>query len=662
MGSGHFLVSALNEIIAIKNELGILVDKEGLQLKTDVEVVNDELMITDEDGIPFSYNPNNKESQRIQETMFHEKQTIIENCLFGVDINPNSVKICRLRLWIELLKNAYYRVPEGAVKTTPPYGHPSNGGELETLPNIDINIKCGNSLISRFGLDTDLKKALKQSKWNIESYKLAVATYRNAESKEQKREMERLISDIKSNFRSEIGINDPKKLKLEKLKGELFNYTQQVGLFERSKKEQTEWNKKVNVLGTELKILDTEIEEIKSNKIYENAFEWRFEFPDVLNDNGDFVGFDVVIGNPPYIGLEEFDDSTKQLFRTKYNLVERKYETSVLFIILGLTIAKQNSLLCYIAPVTWQTGENYSKLRKKLFSDWGLKKIINLPFNIFADAYVDTCIYLMSNSPSSNYSIYSYKKTENHNELKDIIFNKIASALVPEPKFKIILNPAVFKIIERLDKNNFTTLESISISTQGLSPSAFPEFEENDKKFNFPFLKEGNAYNYSFNILETYPTSLRGLESLLPFYEKKEKILIRRIINRQDRLTVGFTDKKIVFKKDINPFIITDNDFYTKYILAIMASKFISYLYINISAIALKDDFRQTTLTELRELLIPKIPVNEQLKFVSLANDILLVKKENYQANTQALEQEIDVMVYELYGLTAEEIAIVENS
>ena len=92
VGSGHFLVSALNEIISIKNELGTLVDKDGLQLKTDVEVVNDELMVTNEDGIPFSYNANNKESRRIQETLFYEKQTIIKNCLFGVDINPNSVK------------------------------------------------------------------------------------------------------------------------------------------------------------------------------------------------------------------------------------------------------------------------------------------------------------------------------------------------------------------------------------------------------------------------------------------------------------------------------------------------------------------------------------------------------------------------------------------
>src|SRR3989338_1194323 len=138
VGSGHFLVSALNELIAIKSELGILQDTEGKRLKNySIEIINDELLVSDEEGDEFSYNPANPESARVQKTLFNEKQTLIENCLFGVDINPNSVKICRLRLWIELLKNAYYNAD----------------GQLETLPNIDINIKVGNSLISRFALD-----------------------------------------------------------------------------------------------------------------------------------------------------------------------------------------------------------------------------------------------------------------------------------------------------------------------------------------------------------------------------------------------------------------------------------------------------------------------------------------------------------------------------
>ncbi|NQZ78668.1 MAG: type II restriction endonuclease, partial [Ekhidna sp.] len=292
VGSGHFLVSALNEMIAVKNDLKILQDRDGKRLKEyQVEVVNDELIVTDEEGELFDYNPNSKESQRIQEALFHEKQTIIENCLFGVDINPNSVKICRLRLWIELLKNAYYK----------------NATELETLPNIDINIKCGNSLVSRFDIDADLKQALKKSKWSIDSYRVAVDTYRNAQNKEQKREMERLIADIKSDFRSEISLNDPKAKRLRKLSGELFQLTNQGQLFEMSKKEKAAWNKKVKKLTEQTNKLEAEIEEIKANKIFENAFEWRFEFPEVLNDDGDFVGFDVVIGNPPYIYNRDLD-------------------------------------------------------------------------------------------------------------------------------------------------------------------------------------------------------------------------------------------------------------------------------------------------------------------------------------------------------------------
>ena len=235
VGSGHFLVSALNEMIAVKNDLKILQDRTGKRLKEyQVKVVNDELIIKDEVGKFFNYNPKYEESQRIQEMLFHEKQTIIENCLFGVDINVNSVKICRLRLWIELLKNAYYK----------------NTIELETLPNIDINIKCGNSLVSRFSLDSDLSDALKKSKgkWDIDMYCKAVDTYRNAKSKEEKKEMEKLITDIKSNFRSEISLADPKVKRLRKYTGDLFTLTNQGQLFVMSKNEKDTWSANVNDL------------------------------------------------------------------------------------------------------------------------------------------------------------------------------------------------------------------------------------------------------------------------------------------------------------------------------------------------------------------------------------------------------------------------------
>ena len=116
--------------------------------------------------------------------------------------------------------------------------------QLETLPNIDINIKCGNSLISRYALDADITKALRRSKWSIDSYRLAVMTYRNAQSKDEKHAMERLIGEIKSDFESEIASNDKRLLKLNKTRGELLSLTKQTTMFERTKaKKQPGTNK-----------------------------------------------------------------------------------------------------------------------------------------------------------------------------------------------------------------------------------------------------------------------------------------------------------------------------------------------------------------------------------------------------------------------------------
>ncbi len=115
VGSGHFLVSALNEMLAIKSELGIFADTSGKPFSSyKIAVANDEIVVTDRENKPFAYKirdgkPLTDDMQNLQRALFHEKQLLIENCLFGVDINPNSVKICRLRLWIELLKNAYYK-------------------------------------------------------------------------------------------------------------------------------------------------------------------------------------------------------------------------------------------------------------------------------------------------------------------------------------------------------------------------------------------------------------------------------------------------------------------------------------------------------------------------------------------------------------------------
>ena len=157
VGSGHFLVSSLNTILEIKSQLRILFDAEGRRIKDyELSVENDELIVRDDEGEIFEYKRGSKEKTRIQKMLFTEKQKIIENSLFGVDINPNSAQITRLRLWIELLKNSYY----------------AEDTRLVTMPNIDINIKVGNSLISRYGLDDEID--IPNIKHAIERYKASV--------------------------------------------------------------------------------------------------------------------------------------------------------------------------------------------------------------------------------------------------------------------------------------------------------------------------------------------------------------------------------------------------------------------------------------------------------------------------------------------------------
>ena len=371
VGSGHFLVSALNEIVALKSELKILMDDEGKVLRDyTLEVSNDELVVTDEDGELFEYKPQNAESQRVQKTLFHEKQTLIENCLFGVDINPNSVKICRLRLWIELLKNAYYK-PDGA---------------LETLPNIDINIKTGNSLISRYALDVDLKRALKKSGLTVEAYRNAVSTYRNAVTKDEKRDMERLIAGIKTSFRTEIANNDPKVVRLEALTVKLASLGQ-AQLFEETAAQKNERDK----LATEITKLAAEIEAVKNNKVFENAFEWRFEFPEVLGDTGEFVGFDVILGNPPYIRQEAISPLKAQL-QERFETYHGSADLYVYFVELGVKLLSERGKFSFIIANKWMRS-SYGKPLRTWLKTKRLEQIIDygdLP--VFEEATTYPCI------------------------------------------------------------------------------------------------------------------------------------------------------------------------------------------------------------------------------------------------------------------------------
>jgi adenine-specific DNA-methyltransferase len=643
VGSGHFLVSALNEMIAIKNDLKILQDREGKRLKEyHFEVVNDELIVTDEDGELFEYNPTNKESQRIQETLFHEKQTIIENCLFGVDINPNSVKICRLRLWIELLKNAYYK----------------NETELETLPNIDINIKCGNSLISRYALDADIKKALRKSKWTIDSYRLAVMTYRNAQSKDEKRAMEKLINQIKNDFESEIAANDKRLLKINKLKGELYLHSNQQGLFELGKTEKKVFNKKTERLTTELQKLETELEEISNNRIYENAFEWRFEFPEILNDNGDFVGFDVVIGNPPYVfgGNEGISENEKKFFKINFETGSGKINLFTLFIERAFCVLKSSSHFGFIIPNTFLRVTSYDSTRKFLINNSKIDSIYDFGDKVFDDA-VTTAIVITATKGQyddfqtniihdSNTGILRKKEIIDNEFVIAINLNKNSQDLVKKLRSNILLGSIckemIFGVV--ITKNK----DEVVSNTPKQDWKPFLE----GKEIGSYIIKEVKQWlNYDPKLLHRARTK--------EIFETPEKILIQRITGGSKPLKAAYDNQNFYNKESINNIIVkNDSPVKTKFILALLNSRLINWFYTmqftNESSLTV--NLSKTYLSQIPIAL----PTNEN-DIISLVDEILLIKKENNLANTQALENKLDQLIYQLYDLTAEEIAIIEN-
>ena len=681
VGSGHFLVSSLNEIIAIKSELKVLSDRNGKRLKEYyVEVVNDELIVTDEDGDLFEYNPKSPESHRVQMALFHEKQTIIENCLFGVDINPNSVKICRLRLWIELLKNSYYKEPDFT--------------ELETLPNIDINIKCGNSLISRYALDADIKQALKKSKWSIDSYRLAVMTYRNATNKEEKRTMERLIESIKSDFETEVAANDKRVLLLKKLNGDLFNLTQQTSLFARSKKEVAAWNKQVIELTGKIKKFESELEAIKHNKIFENSFEWRFEFPEVLNDEGDFVGFDIVIGNPPY-GVT-FSISEKDFFKTIFKTITGKYESYGYFIELGLNLIQPNGFQSYITPHTWLTVIEARTLRDYLLENTHIIEIIKLPKRVFEDATVETIIFLNRKKQSFQEligeQIFISLFGENHlidkiSKGSSIQFFHDQITWKNNPLFNILVSPANQIVLKKCQENSkpFSDFCEFSVGVQAYDSYSGQSFEiiksrpyHSDYKKNVSFVKELNgkdiyrySYKWSGDSWISYGDWLAHPRQKIFF--DRERILIREITNNgYYRIFACIADEFMVNYKSVLNIILKDktkeSGYSLKFFLGVLNSSLMSWLFNFTSNKIVTETFPRISILDMKRFPLKEIDLSSNKSrtihdlIVNKVDQIINFKKHDPLMDLNSQDIEIDRLVYELYGLTEEEIKIVEEN
>ncbi|GHQ18607.1 type II restriction endonuclease Eco57I subunit R [Helicobacter pylori] len=734
VGSGHFLVSALNEMVRIAFKLGLIT---SLPLDATLELENDEILIKISDK-PFIYtrpSSEKEQSHQIQKELFELKKSIIENCLFGVDINPNSCEITKLRLWIELLKYSYYIFEEG-----------KNTNVLETLPNIDINIKCGNSLIFNFPLNSKLTigqtlEFSKNLKAEIKEYKNSVMFYKEGLGEKAKilQNIAKLKSLIINYF---IEQHQAKRHLKESLKAFISEYGD--GIFDIStafgmemlkiarhkdnnykfiptltKKQPSPIGVEANRLLIKIKECYETLENLKNSK----TLEWRFEFPEVLDDEGDFLGFDCIIGNPPYIRQEQIKD-LKPLLQKQYpDSYNSTADIYTYFFALSYHLLKEKGFNAFITSNKYARAKYGAKLRELLLKKTTIVSYMELnALKVFESAAVDTSIMsFIKQTPPKESEFNYYEPTPNDkDDLKSARSLPMRQNALSTESF-IFANTQLLDLRGKMESVG-TPLKDWDIQIYrgiltGCNEAFIIPTEKREEILNAcktqeerkrtealikPILRGKDIKRYSYEwagewVINTHNGYTSNLKFKIPPIDIEKYPTLKShldshwdtIATRSDQGDTPYHLRNCAYLEDFEKekivypcimakepcFVYEEKGFYApapaniitgdkieiKYITALLNSKCIYF--------AMRKFYMGGGIEgELKTNNLEKIPIpqitekNQELadKIIALVDKILQIKEKDPKANTQELEKEIDALVYQLYNLTDEEIKIIE--
>ncbi|MDP3682374.1 MAG: TaqI-like C-terminal specificity domain-containing protein, partial [Ignavibacteria bacterium] len=481
---------------------------------------------------------------------------------------------------------------------------------------------------------------------------------------------------------------------------------------ELSKKDKEKLKHEEKKLEETIKKLKEELDSEAGNVIYNNAFEWRFEFPEALDDEGNFVGFDVVIGNPPYISLSKLKEQAFYFQNADYKTYSKGSDIYCLFYERGNQILNSHGLLTFITSNSWLRSI-YGDLLKKYFTqNMHPIKLLNIEdIQVFEEATVESNILTLKKHQSNvpflvanlcdDYSIGS--------SLSNYFSKNSTEYKIPETSEWVIGNEESGKLKLKIERNSkllkeFNVRINFGIKTGYNSAFIIDEETKNKligedpkcveiikpilrgrdlKKYSYEFsnfylinahngLKQKNVHR--IEVEKNYPSIFDHLKNFLP--EAKERYdqgnhwtNLRNCAYLED-----FEKPKIIWGEisDKPKFAFDDASFYAeattflltgeklKYLLAILNSK-VSEWYFNKISTTTGMGTNRWKKYKIESLPI-KVPSGEmELKIEKLVDKILSAKKKNPEADTSALETEIDKLVYQLYGLTEEEIKIVEG-
>jgi type I restriction-modification system DNA methylase subunit len=568
------------------------------------------------------------------------KRHIIQNNIYGVDIERGAVDIARLRFWLSLVVD----------EESP-----------EALPNLDFKIMQGNSLMESYK-GVDLSNLMKLKKEKDDTIEL---TFFDDFTDNYRRELNNLMRQ----YYDCNNANEKKRLR-KQIKD---NVMAQV----------KERHYDVDLLNVD----------IAGNSDF---FLWHTWFSDVFSKGG----FDIVIANPPYINVELMTDDEKKIYKQKYRTFYKRSDIFALFYELALMIlSSEAGKIVYIIPSVVHSNLSYEKLRNLIFENSWLKGVCYTGGDVFNEPTVDTTILFCDKSGNENIQLTnatSFNRKVSHS-VKENYFSKFNNVIsIGEEQSDKIFSKLFAEGLEPVS-DNFTVFQGI---VTGNNDAFVFETEEEalsygiDSELLHPMCHGRDVGKYvirnrdrrmlylnSEMNIDKYPSTDKWLENFKEVLSKrreavkgtinwyslqwprhkseldiKNKILIQNTRNEslKTRIVAALDNTGIYGTQGLN-FIIPKTDKVSLYyLLGILNSKAINYLFATkFLNLAIKADY-------VKQVLIPtksNALANELEKNV---RNIIASKEENPESDIENCLSEIDGIVYQLYGLTSDEIAIIE--
>ncbi len=649
------------------------------------------------------------------------KRDIIQNNIFGVDIEQGAVDIARLRFWLSLVVDSE---------------------EPNPLPNLDYKIVCGNSLLSRYRLDEPIKnvfveynKKNKENKMSFAKYQQMVKDYLETSDHTKKDEFRKTIEEIKKVFKTHITDKEQKGITDLEYEINCINAPKLLPDYKQTKEEKA----KLKDLEKELADKKAKKQDKLDNKLYENAFEWRFEFPQLLNDEGDFIGFDIVIGNPPYLriqGIRDTNPSFAEELVKKYESSTGSFDLYAVFTERGLQIIKHSGIVNYIMPDKWTNAAFGKGLRSVVTSKKSAYKIISFgAYQVFNASTYTALQWFMPNTKELHYYQLDRNLTTNQelgmylNSINNIEASIIDNEKLTKDQWTLTVG-VTSNILKKLESHPRRIADVFDKIFQGLATSKDDVYFlydcqedgkyiigyskqlsrnikierglvkpllkgedvhryddiKTDRYVIFPYkLIEGKAILYTEKELsDTFPLGYSYLKDCEDILRGREK---GRLMNDEywfryiyPKNLVLFDHEKLVapdismggnFAYDICGKFYQTTTIYGyikkaevsesyKFWMALLNSR-LCWWFLTNTGTTLANGFFRFKPDYIKPFPVPKdIPQKIEEAIVRVVDDILMQKKDNPQVDTKSLEREIDFLVYKLYGLTYDEILIVD--